>query len=173
MPVLSQGLAVAATDLDAIECPGHRIEAGGEHQCVEFVVRVGRLDPGLVDCLDRCALEIDQAHVVTVVALVVVGVRHDPLGPDGVVVRDQQVGDGLIFDHRSDLGLGKCGRRRVGVDVAGLVGEGFGEQDTAELPPLLVGRVSLGLGYLERAARIRNERRSTATALGQRSTRNI
>ena len=52
------------------------------------------------------------------------------------------VGDGLIFDHRSDLGLGKrrcCG---VGVDVAGLVCEGFGEQNTAELPPLLYSRLA-------------------------------
>src|SRR3954469_3952880 len=73
-------------DLDFLHGAGHGVEAGGEDDSVERVLGIGRAQPRRRDLLDRLASDVDQADVVAVIRLVVVGIEDEPLGADRVVV---------------------------------------------------------------------------------------
>ena len=76
-PVLFDALSVSAADVDAHVVAVDRVEAGGEHQDVEFVQGAVLGDDALLrDPDDRVFLDVDQRDVGAVERLVVAGVAQ-------------------------------------------------------------------------------------------------
>ena len=124
-PFVVQRLAAAAVDVDPGDRTRHGVEAGGEHQRIDFVIFCRRYAP-------RCSvissigfeLDVDQPHVRTVEGREIVRVDADALGADRMVVRLQQLcGLGILHDLgdllADEIGSGVVGgllQREVVVD---------------------------------------------------------
>ena len=123
-PLVPQQPAVPAPDVDLVERPGHRVEAGGVDDGVELVLgAVRQPQPGRGDLGDRVGLHVDQVHVRQVERLVVPGVQRDALAAERIALRGQQLG-GLRVVHLlpdpfvqelTDLGVGLVGEEDVEV----------------------------------------------------------
>ena len=81
-PIVAQRRTAAADDVDLGQRPGHRIETRCQNNRVEFVMRIGGVDPGGVNRFDRGGAHADQRHIGPVERLKVVAVGADSLGPD-------------------------------------------------------------------------------------------
>ena len=77
----------SAADVDRIQRAGHRIEADGEHQAVDWVVLLRRFDRAGRHGRDRRLVKIDQCDVVPVVRLEVADIDAGPLGCDRMIAR--------------------------------------------------------------------------------------
>ena len=88
-PGLLQRAAAAAADVDRQQGPGHRVEAGGEHDRVDRVLGAARHDPARGDPLDRLGLDVDERDVVPVERLEVVRVDADALAAEREALRGQ------------------------------------------------------------------------------------
>ena len=88
VPFLRQGGAVADADVDLLQRTGHRVEAGGEYDGVEFVfLSVRRAQAFRRQFLNRCGTGVDQRHVVAVVGLVIIRIQAKAFGADRVILR--------------------------------------------------------------------------------------
>ena len=66
-PLVLQRTAPAPADVDVQQRPGHRVEAGREHDHVELVRAARGLDPARREPHDRRVAHVDERHVVAVV----------------------------------------------------------------------------------------------------------
>ena len=141
-PLVGQPSAAAGVDIHAEQRTGDRIEAGGQHDRVEFVGLLRCLDAVLGDGFDRIVAHVHQGHVVAVVGLEVVGIEADPLGADEVVVRRECVGHRRIAHDRTDLGPHELG--------SGVIGAPVGEQVLVE--PREAGAAAMPAGLISARA---------------------
>src|SRR5262249_25082912 len=96
--------AAAALDVQRLQRTGECIEAGGEHNDVEFVFLAAGTDSLFRDFLDRSvSVGIDQQHAVLVEGLEIVAVQRRSLGAKGVLLWHQLLGNRRILDDPTDL----------------------------------------------------------------------
>ena len=73
-PLVLEFLAGATANVDLVKRPGHGVEPRGVHDDVEVVLLFTSQDAGLGDFVDRFDVDVDQADVVAVKRVEVVGV---------------------------------------------------------------------------------------------------
>ena len=118
-PLLIQGAAAAALQVQRLQRAGHRVEPGGENDDVERIFLAACANSGFGDFFNPAVgFCVDQLHVVLVEGLVVVGVQRLALGAVGVALGYQFFGDDRVFHSRADLALDV-----VSADVIGLLRE--------------------------------------------------
>ncbi|CAM5270413.1 hypothetical protein SSPIM334S_08549 [Streptomyces spiroverticillatus] len=102
-----------------------------------------------------------------VVRLEVVGVGDDPLGADGMVPRNEQLGHGRVRNPSTDLLLPENASGIIRTAIDKLIREGLGVQHPTQLPAPLVRRAPLLLVHLEGLLRVRGEGRAAAAEPGK------
>ena len=88
-PLVLDAQAAAAAQVQPHHRAGHGVEAGGQHQGVEFVAAAAGAQAAGVIALDRLPADVHQLHVRPVEGLVVAAVHAQPLAADGVRGRQQ------------------------------------------------------------------------------------
>ena len=134
-PFVRQGGAVADTDVDFFQRAGHRVEAGGEHDRVEFVFIHRRPQAGFRQFHYWIGSRVYQRDVVAVVRFVIIGIEAKALGADRMVLRRQPFRDRLVFDDAPDLVAHEFRCGVVGRLVHQDVGVGVEKTDAAAFGP--------------------------------------
>jgi hypothetical protein len=106
-------LAAGAADVDLQQRPGHRIEAGREHDRIDCVFLILGPNASRRDRLDRLAADVDQGDIWAVIGLPVAGIDAEPLAADDVA-RREHLSDLRIVHDLSDLAANKLGREVIG-----------------------------------------------------------
>src|ERR1700731_3842106 len=102
-----------AADVDLQQRPGHRIEAGREHDRIDCVFLILGPNASRRDRLDRLAADVDQGDIWAVIGLPVAGIDAEPLAADDVA-RREHLSDLRIVHDLSDLAANKLGRELIG-----------------------------------------------------------
>ena len=136
VPEVAQRNPVLGANVDAQQRAGHGIETGRKNQCIEVVVRIRGAQAGFCDLHDGSPLDVDQRHVVAVVAVEVARVGTQALGAYHVGGR-QEIGHFGRTHDLANLAAHKVGSYCVGFLVGNHVIEGARETDAAGLPASL------------------------------------
>src|ERR1700719_2110477 len=112
-PLLLERLPAGAADVDLQQRPGHRIEAGREHDRIDCVFLILGPNASRRDRLDRLAADVDQGDIWAVIGLPVAGIDAEPLAADDVA-RREHLSDLRIVHDLSDLAANKLGREVIG-----------------------------------------------------------
>ena len=122
LPRVLKSDATGAGYIEGKQRSGDRIEAGGEHDQVEGIFLLGRLDPRLCDPLNRRFADVDQFNIVAVEGLIIIGVEAEPLGAERIAGGHQLLRHCRVADDAANLFLNVLGRRcirlRIGEDIA-------------------------------------------------------
>ena len=87
VPLLAQGVAVAAADVDRFQRAGVGLETSCQDDDVKLVEVLGRLNAGLGDFFNRLAiLDVHKLHVVAVKSLVVTVIQRRALGKERIAL---------------------------------------------------------------------------------------
>ena len=106
-------MAAGAADVDLQQRPGHRIEAGREHDRIDCVFLILGPNASRRDRLDRLAADVDQGDIWAVIGPPVAGIDAEPLAADDVA-RREHLSDLRIVHDLSDLAANKLGREVIG-----------------------------------------------------------
>ena len=149
-PGVPERTPAGAADVQRQQRPGHRVEASGEDDQVEWIVRPARPDARRGDPLDRFGAHIDQGDIGPVVRSVIIGVEAQPLGAEGVVVRRQSRRNLGVFDDAANLFMDEPGDLPVGLEIAEQVAIDDLDARSAELPGAFEPGLPLLLGHFGR-----------------------
>ena len=116
-PGVLQRNPIDASDIDAIEGAGDRVEAGGVNNQVEFVLRRAGFNACRRHALDRRFRNIDEFDVRLVIDFVIMRLQWQPARAKAMIFRDQLFGDGRVFDPLADFARDEAGNQRVGVAI--------------------------------------------------------
>jgi hypothetical protein len=167
-PLLLQRLAAAPGDVHRHQRAGHRVESHRVDDRVERQRLAAHVDAAGGDGFDRRALEVDQAHVGTVVGLVVAGVQARPLGAEGMVLRAQRFGGGRVLDGSADLVAHEVAHQLVGIFEQTLVGKDADRGHQFAGLPALVQQLRAQLGRRVAAVHhVERHRHAGARELGR------
>ena len=133
-PGVGQRATVGTADIHAQQAAGHRIEAGGEHDHVQWILGGSGADAVRRDALDRFGLEVDKRNVVTIEGLEVIGIDRRALGRIGMIDVRQLGGGHRVLHYRANLVAQEIGRGVVGLDARQQVLEGGAKLQAAFVP---------------------------------------
>src|SRR5215213_6499007 len=101
-PILIEPLAGAASQIERLQRPSHRIEPGGKDDDVELIFFAARADASLRYSLDRTVSSgIDQENVIFVKCFVVIRIERLALGAVRIPFRHEFFGYFRILYDRA------------------------------------------------------------------------
>ena len=109
--------------MDRLERPGHGIEAGGEDQGVEGVIRMADAQAPGCDFINGVRADVDQGDVVAVVGFVVIGVAAAALGRHRMPLGAQQLGHRRAVDPMANFVMNELGSDAVGLGILHQIAE--------------------------------------------------
>ncbi len=121
-PVVLQRKPLTADDVDRRAGARDRVEAGGEHDCVELERFARRVDSGLGNAHQRVTLQVHQPHMGQIERGMVVGVQAQPFGADRIAGGAQRVGRLRIVHGGANLAADEVGKVIVGRPIGHHVG---------------------------------------------------
>ena len=147
-PLVLQGLATLATNVNAIQRARYCVVASGKNDAVQ------RMESGCCanalgnNRYDRRCLQIHQVHMRLVVGCVVVGIDADSLGADGMVGGGQQFGNCRVFDGTANFVAHEFGCIVIGFFIRVDIVESMRVIGTALGPATLVLLLALGFAHV-------------------------
>ena len=150
-PFLVERLAIAAANIDFCNRTRHGVEAGRQHQRVDFVILIPGTHGVRQYRLDRIGFDVDQRHVRTVEGGKIIGIDADAFRSDRVIVGLQQFCGVRIPDDLRDLLADEIGGGVVGGLVERQIVVDRHESEAAAGPALLIFGAALVVAVVKRA----------------------
>ena len=123
LPLVLQGAATRATNVDAIEAAGDGVEPRRINDDIEVEGTLGRAQSRRRDALDRRVLDVDEFDIGLVVDFEIPRFHGYAAGAEAVVLGDQLLGDFRIVHARADFARHEIADEGVGAVIRQHVAE--------------------------------------------------